>query len=62
MMLKEEQSRLSENYQSTFSNAVAVQVRELNEVQGIMQSVVESLDLVHGGLEEVSTPLPHASL
>ena len=55
-MLRDDQTRLFEAYQSTFSDAVAVQSQSLGQAQDAMHGLVESLHHVYGGLEEVSKP------
>ena len=53
-MLKDDQQRIFHTYQSTFTDAVAVQNRGMHDLQDTVQSVVTSLSHVYGGLEEVS--------
>lgn len=53
-MLKDDQQRVFHTYQSTFSDAVAIQSRGMHDLQDTVQSVVASLGHVYGGLEEVS--------
>lgn len=54
LLLRDEQARMSETYRATFSDAVAVQSHGLSKVQDTVQSVVESLEHVYGGLDDVS--------
>lgn len=57
-MLKEDQNRIFQAYQSTFSDAVALQSQGMVEVQDTVRSVVQSLNHVFGGLEEVRKTCP----
>jgi hypothetical protein len=53
-MLKEDQTRLFQNHQSAFTNAVSICSENMAEVQDTVRNVIESLQQVYGGLEEVS--------
>ena len=57
LIMKEDQSRMLETYRSTFSDAIAVQSRGLSDIGDTIQSVVQSLEHVYGGLQEVSRPV-----
>jgi hypothetical protein len=52
-MLKDDQNRLVQQYQSTFTKAVAIQTRGMAEVEESVRNVVESLNYAYGGFEEV---------
>ena len=58
-MLKDDQKRIFQEYESTFTDVVAIQSRGMHELEGTVQSVIQSMNHVYGGLEEVRTNCLH---
>jgi hypothetical protein len=57
--MRDEQMRMAHAYRTTFSDAVTLQNHSLEEMQDIVQSVIQSVQRMHGGFEEVSCCSPH---
>jgi hypothetical protein len=51
--------RMAHAYKTIFSDVVALQNYSLEEVQDVVQSVIQSVQRMHGGFEEVSCCSPH---
>jgi hypothetical protein len=51
--MRDEQIRMADTYKTTFSDAVFLQSHSLGEMQDVVQGVVQALQHMHGGFEEV---------
>ena len=51
--MREEQARIHQTYQTTFSEAAAVQARGMDELGDFVAALVQSIGHAYGGLQEV---------